>query len=57
MNVQDFTGGSFRVAAAGSSLVVTVTATNTFRLEADTNGDGIVDATSTATLDELHALL
>lgn len=57
MNVRDFTGGGLRVDATVSSLVVTVTATNIFRLEADTNGDGIVDATSNATLDELRALL
>jgi hypothetical protein len=57
MNVRDFTGGSLRVDAAGSSLGVTVTGTNTFRLDVDTNGDGTVDATSTATLDELRAAI
>ena len=57
LNVQDFTGGSLRVAAANSSLVVTVTGTNTFRLEVDADGDGTVDATIPATLQELRALI
>jgi hypothetical protein len=57
MNVQDFTGGGLRVAAANSSLVVTVTGTNIFRLEVDADGDGTVDATIPATRDELRALL
>jgi hypothetical protein len=57
MNVQDFTGGGLRVAAANSSLVVTVTGTNIFRLEVDADGDGTVDATIPATREELRALL
>jgi hypothetical protein len=57
MNVRDFKAGSLRVAAGNSSMLVTVTGTNTFRLEVDANGDGTVDSTSTATVDELRALL
>jgi hypothetical protein len=56
-NVQDFTSGSLRVDAAGSSLVVTVTGTNTFRLDVDANGDGTVDATRMATPADLRTLL
>jgi len=52
----DFSAGSLRVDGKGSALLLTVTGTNTFQLQVDTNGDGTFDSTTTVTLAELRAL-
>jgi hypothetical protein len=52
-----YTAGSMKIVGANSSLLVTVTGSNTFSIQVDANGDGIYEASSTATLTELKALL
>jgi hypothetical protein len=52
----DYTAGSISVTGRGSALLATVTATNTFQIQLDTNGDGSFDATVTATATELRSL-
>ncbi|MEJ8837885.1 hypothetical protein [Ramlibacter sp. AN1133] len=56
-NAGDVSAGSLRVDGSASALLVTVTGTNTFQLQVDTNGDGSFDASSTATLADLRAQL
>lgn len=52
------TAGSLRiVGASNSTLVLTVTGTNTVQLQVDANGDGTFESTSTAPLAQLRALL
>lgn len=50
------TGGSIRVSGSNSSMVLLVTATDTFSLQVDTNGDGTADSTRAVTLADLQAL-
>ncbi len=50
------TGGSIRVIGTQSSLTLVVTATDTFSLQVDTNGDGTADSTRAITLADLQAL-
>ena len=50
------TAGSIRVSGSNSSLLLNVTATDTFSLQVDTNGDGTMDSTSAVTLADLQAL-
>ena len=50
------TGGSIRVSGTNSSLLLLVTATDTFSLQVDTNGDGAADSTRAVTLADLQAL-
>ncbi|MGZ5269008.1 MAG: hypothetical protein ACXWC6_00195 [Ramlibacter sp.] len=51
------TAGAIKVTGSGSSLLLTVTATDTFSLKVDTNGDGTYDSTSTVTRSQLAAQL
>jgi hypothetical protein len=51
------TAGSIKVTGAGSTLLLTVTAPDTFSLQVDTNGDGSYDDTSTVTRSQLQALI
>ena len=50
------TAGSIRVSGTNSSLLLLVTATDTFSLQVDTNGDGTADSTRAITLADLQAL-
>lgn len=50
------TSGAIRVSGAHSSLLLLVTATDTFSLQVDTNGDGTADSTRAVTLADLQAL-
>jgi hypothetical protein len=49
--------GSIKVTGAGSTLLLTVTDSDTFSLQVDTNGDGSYDDTSTVTRSQLQALI
>jgi hypothetical protein len=51
------TAGSIRVNGSGSSLLLTVTSTDAFTLQVDTNGDGTIDSTRTITRAELNTLI
>jgi hypothetical protein len=51
------TAGSIKVTGAGSTLLLTVTDSDTFSLQVDTNGDGSYDDTSTVTRSQLQALI
>lgn len=51
------TGGAIKVSGAGSTLLVTVTGADSFKLEIDANGDGVYETTQTTTRSELAALL
>lgn len=57
MTAGKFDSGSLLVAGNKSALLVTVTGVNTFKLDLDSDGNGTYDASTTATLDELKALL
>ena len=50
------TAGSIRVSGTNSSMLLLVTATDTFSLQLDTNGDGTADSTRAITLADLQAL-
>jgi hypothetical protein len=50
------TAGSIRVSGTQSSMLLLVTATDTFSLQVDTNGDGTADSTRAVTLADLRAL-
>ena len=50
------TAGSLRVDGKQSALLLTVTATNSFSLQVDANGDGSFETVNTTTLDELRSL-
>lgn len=52
-----FTGGSLKVTGNGSSLLLTVTGTDAFSLQVDTNGDGAYDSTTSVTRSQLQAAL
>jgi hypothetical protein len=52
-----YTAGSMKIVGANSSLLVTVTGSNTFSIQVDADGDGTYEASSSATLSELKALL
>lgn len=49
-----FTGGSLLVTGNRSALLLTVTGSNTFALDLDIDGDGLVDFTTSATLADLE---
>ena len=49
------TAGAIKVAGSGSALLLTVTSTDTFSLQVDTNGDGTYDSTSTVTRSQLES--
>jgi hypothetical protein len=49
-----YTAGAIKVTGSKSALQVTVTGSNTFQLQLDSNGDGTWDATTTKTLAELQ---
>ena len=49
--------GSIKVTGSNSSLLLSVTSIDNFSLQVDSNGDGSIDATSTATTAELRGLL
>lgn len=51
------TAGAIKVAGSGSALLLSVTSTDTFTLQVDTNGDGIYDSTSTVTRSQLQSQL
>ena len=51
------TAGSIKVAGANSALQLTVTSSDTFSLQVDTNGDGTYDSTSTVTRSQLASQL
>lgn len=51
------TAGSIKVTGSGSALLLTVTGTDTFSLQLDTNGDGGYESTSSVTRSQLQALL
>jgi hypothetical protein len=53
----DVTSGVIKVTGSGSALLLTVTGTNTFKVETDANGDGTYESSTTATKSELEALL
>lgn len=52
-----YTGGSLQVQGNRSSLVLTVTAPDTFRIDADTTGDDVFDWNGASTLGALRGLL
>lgn len=53
-----YTAGSLKVVgASNASVLLTVTAANTLKLELDANGDGTYEASTTVTLTELRAQL
>ena len=51
------TAGAIKVAGSGSALLLTVTSTDIFSLQVDTNGDGTYDSTSTVTRSQLQSQL
>ena len=51
------TAGAIKVAGSNSALLLTVTSSDTFSLQVDTNGDGTYDSTSTVTRSQLAAQL
>lgn len=51
------TSGAIKVSGSGSALLLSVTSTDTFSLQVDTNGDGTYDSTSTVTRSQLDAQL
>ncbi|AMO23009.1 hypothetical protein GCM10027034_45680 [Ramlibacter solisilvae] len=52
-----YTAGSMKIVGSNSALLVTVSASNTFSVQVDGNGDGTYESSSSATLSELQALL
>jgi hypothetical protein len=50
-------GGAIKLTGNGSAMLVTVTGTDTFKLEVDGNGDGGYETTLTSTRSELDSLL
>lgn len=52
-----YTSGSLKVTGAASALLLTVTSTDTFQLQLDTNGDGTYDSASTVSRTQLQAAL
>ena len=51
------TAGAIKVVGSNSGLLLTVTSSDTFSLQVDTNGDGTYDSTSTVTRSQLDAQL
>lgn len=51
------TSGAIKVTGANSALQLTVTSTDTFLLQVDTNGDGVYDSSTTVTHSQLNAQL
>jgi hypothetical protein len=51
------TAGAIKVTGANSSLLLTVTSSDSFSLQVDTNGDGSYDSTSPVTRSQLQALI
>lgn len=53
----DVSAGVLKVTGSNSALLLTVTATNAFRVEVDANGDGTYESSATTTRAELESLL
>ena len=51
------TAGAIKVIGSNSSLLLTVTSSDSFSLQVDTNGDGSYESTSTVTRSQLQALI
>jgi hypothetical protein len=51
------TAGAIKVTGSNSSLLLTVTSSDSFSLQVDSNGDGSYESTSTVTRSQLQALI